>query len=95
MGKLVSIWGPGLAAASVFAILDLCGLSPRDMNPARLRAYVQPHIRSPLGRLHHDPACGGDELRKDETILTVGAGSHAIYRFIHLDPPGSLTLANF
>jgi hypothetical protein len=57
--------------------------------------HVQPHIRSPLGRLHHDPACGGHELRKDETILTVGAGSHAIYRFIHLDPPGSLTLANF
>jgi hypothetical protein len=27
--------------------------------------------------------------------LTVGVGSHAIYRFIHLDPPGSLTLANF
>ena len=50
--------------------------------------HVQPHIRSPLGRLHHDPACGGHEGQKDETILTVGAGSHAIYRFIHLDPPG-------
>src|SRR5271165_4786689 len=33
MGKLLSIWGSGLARASVFAILDLCGLSPRDMNP--------------------------------------------------------------
>ena len=63
MGKLLSIWGSGLAGASVFTILDLCGLSPRDMNPLVLE-HVQPHIRSPLGRLHHDPACGGQELRK-------------------------------
>jgi hypothetical protein len=28
MGKLLSIWGSGLAGASVFTILDLCGLSP-------------------------------------------------------------------
>jgi len=59
----LSIWGSGLAGASVFAILDLCGLSPRDMNLLVFEP-VQPHIRSPLGRLHHDPACGGHELRK-------------------------------
>ncbi|MFZ0600019.1 MAG: hypothetical protein WAN05_01320, partial [Roseiarcus sp.] len=47
-----------------FRDLDLlCGLSPRDMNPLVFE-HVQPHIRSPLGRLHHDPACGGQELRK-------------------------------
>ncbi len=63
MRKLLSIWGSGLAGASVFAILDLCGLSPRDMN-LFVFEHVQPHIRSPLGRLHHDPACGGQELRK-------------------------------
>jgi hypothetical protein len=63
IGKLLSIWGSGLAGASVFAILDLCGLSPRDMNLLVFEP-VQPHIRSPLGRLHHDPACGGHELRK-------------------------------
>ena len=63
MGKLLSIWGSGLARASVFAILDLCGLSSRDMNPLVFE-HVQPHIRSPLGRLHHDPACGGQELRR-------------------------------
>jgi hypothetical protein len=63
MGKLLSIWD-GLAHPSGFAILDLlCGLSPRDMNPLVFE-HVQPHIRSPLGRLHHDPACGGQELRK-------------------------------
>ena len=34
MGKLLSIWGSGLAYPSGFAILDLlCGLSTRDMNP--------------------------------------------------------------
>ncbi len=33
MGRLLSTWGAGLARASVFAILDLCGLSSRDMNP--------------------------------------------------------------
>lgn len=64
MGKLLSIWGSGLAYPSGFAILDLlCGLSTRDMNPLVFE-HVQPHIRSPLGRLHHDPACGGHELRK-------------------------------
>ena len=65
MGSLMSIWGSGLARASVFAILhlNLCGLSPRDTNPLVFE-HVQPHIRSPLGRLHHDPACGGQELRK-------------------------------
>jgi hypothetical protein len=35
----------------------------RDMNPLVFE-HVQPRIRSPLGRLHHDPACGGQELRK-------------------------------
>jgi hypothetical protein len=63
MGKVLSIWASGLVRGSVFAILDLCGLSPRDMNPLVFE-HVQPHIRSPLGRLHHDPACGGQELRK-------------------------------
>jgi hypothetical protein len=63
MGKLLSIWGSGVARASVFATLDQCGLSSRDMNPLVFE-HVQPHIRSPLGRLHHDPACGGQELRK-------------------------------
>ena len=63
MGKVLSIWASGLVRASVFVILDLCGLSPRDMNPLVFE-HVQPHIRSPLGRLHHDPACGGQELRK-------------------------------
>ena len=52
-------WGSGLAYPSGFAILDLlCGLSPRDMNPLVFE-HVQPHIRSPLGRLHHDPAAAG------------------------------------
>jgi len=63
MGKLLSIWGVRQAGASVFAILDLWGLSSRNMNPLVFE-HVQPHIRSPLGRLHHDPACGGHELRK-------------------------------
>ena len=36
---------------------------PRDMN-LLVFEHVQPHIRSPLGWLHHDPACGGHELRK-------------------------------
>ena len=44
MGKLLSILGSGLAGASVFAILDLCGLSPRDMNLLVFEP-VQPHIR--------------------------------------------------
>jgi hypothetical protein len=94
MGKLLSI--SGVRAGRRVGFRDPRSLwpEPRDMN-LLVFEHVQPHIRSPLGRLHHDPACGGDELRKDETILTVGAGSHAIYRFIHLDPPGSLTLANF
>ena len=55
--------GSGLARASVFAILDLWGLSSRNMNPLVFE-HVQPHIRSPLGRLHHDPACGGQELSR-------------------------------
>jgi hypothetical protein len=62
-GEALVNLGSGQAGASVFAILDLCGLSPRDMNLLVFEP-VQPHIRSPLGRLHHDPACGGHELRK-------------------------------
>jgi hypothetical protein len=62
-GEALVNLGVRTGAASVFAILDLCGLSSRDMNPLVFE-HVQPHIRSPLGRLHHDPACGGQELRK-------------------------------
>ena len=53
----------GLALASAFVILDRSGLSPRYKNLLVFK-HVQPHIRSPLGRLHHDPACGGQELRR-------------------------------
>jgi hypothetical protein len=63
MGSLLSIWGSGLALAAVFAILQQCGLSPRDTN-LLVFEHVQPHIRSPLARPHHDPACGGQELRE-------------------------------
>lgn len=59
-GEALVNLGSGLAPV---VILDPCGLSPRDMNPLVFE-HVQPHIRSPLGRLHHDPACGGQELRK-------------------------------
>ena len=55
--------GSGLSCASVFAILDLSGLNSRNMN-LLVFEHVQPHIRSPLGRLHHDPACGGQELSR-------------------------------
>ena len=62
-GEALVNLGSGLARASVFAILDLWGLSSRNMNPLVFE-HVQPHIRSPLGRLHHDPACGGQELSR-------------------------------
>ena len=63
MGKLLSIWG--VRAGGRVGLRDPRSLwpEPRDMN-LLVFEHVQPHIRSPLGRLHHDPACGGQELRK-------------------------------
>jgi hypothetical protein len=63
MGKLLSIWGSGLAYPSGFAILDLlCGLSTRDMNPLVFE-HVQPHMwngprcKELLNRFHPRGRC--------------------------------------
>jgi hypothetical protein len=63
MGKLLSIWGSGLAYPSGFAILDLlCGLSTRDMNPLVFE-HDQPHMwngprcKELLNRFHPRGRC--------------------------------------
>ena len=62
MGKLLSIWGSGLAGASVFTILDLCGLSPRDMNllvfePVQPHMWNGPRCKELLNRFHPRGRC--------------------------------------
>ena len=71
-------------------------ITPVPVSVSKVRAQLhdlvvsspdQPHIRSPLARLHQYPACGG-RAQEDETILAYGFSGHEFSRFVHLDPPG-------
>ena len=61
-GEALVNLGVRTGAASVFAILDLCGLSSRDMNPLVLE-HVQPHMwngprcKELLNRFHPRGRC--------------------------------------
>jgi hypothetical protein len=57
-----SLNGVVLAAIAIVAII-VATMSTFVVDPTE-QALILPHIRSPLGRLHHDPACGGQGLRK-------------------------------
>jgi hypothetical protein len=63
-----------LSAAQVYQrdlLLRSMNLRSEPVPDPRHCAY-QPHIRSPLGRLHHNPACGGNGSGVDDTHLDDG-----------------------